>query len=476
MNRIRPPLHAAVFFITLVFLPSQLGYHVWPEWSFVLGRRVDFLSPTLYFTDILIIITVATWLIHDSGYVFSTIRTQIKNPATRFAGVCLTMYIILNIYLSGMVYSTLYHALKFFEFGMWFWYILRSQPKATTVFTGLLAGAVWSSLIGIIQSLLQKSIGGVMWLVGERRLAPDAPGIAISDICLSRVAWGRFFTRSGCTPILRAYSTFPHPNVLGGYLSATLTWIYFICKHRHIYVSEISRRYQVVRHKSRLLYVILGSSALVIGICMVLTFSRSAWIAAVFGVLYFMLRGKQPDNDKNRIHGNPKFQVLSGRRNILFLTIIIFIFGTGLLIRPDLKGESAIERRFMIRQSIAVWLKSPLTGVGFGQYIRNISGISGSQTVLQIQPVHNIYLLFLAESGILGYLFVWWYAFRIFRSGDLHTGLNRSLLPAAIIFGQILLIGMLDHYFLTLQQGQMMLILFSALTVNSLHRSPGSVK
>src|ERR1035437_8081006 len=44
------------FYLLILFLPTQLGKHFWPNSSFVYGLRLDYLSPTLYFTDILILL------------------------------------------------------------------------------------------------------------------------------------------------------------------------------------------------------------------------------------------------------------------------------------------------------------------------------------------------------------------------------------------------------------------------------------
>src|SRR5438045_3586285 len=44
------------FYLLFLFLPTQFGKHFWPEFSFVYGLRLDYLSPTIYLTDILTII------------------------------------------------------------------------------------------------------------------------------------------------------------------------------------------------------------------------------------------------------------------------------------------------------------------------------------------------------------------------------------------------------------------------------------
>ena len=57
----RLPLHQVLFLLLLILLPTQLGYHFWPNWSFVFGIRSDYLAPTIYFTDILFFFVLIFW-------------------------------------------------------------------------------------------------------------------------------------------------------------------------------------------------------------------------------------------------------------------------------------------------------------------------------------------------------------------------------------------------------------------------------
>ena len=51
-----------LFYLLLLLLPTQLGKHFWPTFSYVLGTRVDYLSPTLYLTDIIILFITLFYL------------------------------------------------------------------------------------------------------------------------------------------------------------------------------------------------------------------------------------------------------------------------------------------------------------------------------------------------------------------------------------------------------------------------------
>ena len=45
-------------FLFLFLLPTQLGKHFFLPFSYILGVRVDYLAPTVYLTDIIILLLV----------------------------------------------------------------------------------------------------------------------------------------------------------------------------------------------------------------------------------------------------------------------------------------------------------------------------------------------------------------------------------------------------------------------------------
>ena len=71
-----------LFYSIILFLPTQLGLHFWPEYSKVLGLRIDYLSPTIYMTDVLILLLIVLWLI-DS---FLSLRV-VLSPRTMMRGL-----------------------------------------------------------------------------------------------------------------------------------------------------------------------------------------------------------------------------------------------------------------------------------------------------------------------------------------------------------------------------------------------------
>ena len=155
-------LHQLFFYLTLVLLPAQLGKHFWPEWSVILGRRIDYLSPTIYLSDMMILLTLGFWVlnIYESRIPTSLkLRGAIKNshfvkaswgrkesrkaenrkqdsgnwnklfPSFIIKPLLLLLLIIIpNIIFSINPLVSVYKWLKVFEFGLWGIYIVKTKP------------------------------------------------------------------------------------------------------------------------------------------------------------------------------------------------------------------------------------------------------------------------------------------------------------------------------------------------------------
>ncbi len=97
----------------------------------------------------------------------------------------------------------------------------------------------------------------------------------------------------------------------------------------------------------------------------------------------------------------------------------------------------------------------PLTGVGLLSFTRQLESIAPSTEIVRfIQPVHTVLLLWLAETGVIGAVAVLFLLWALGR----HT--NR--LP--VLWLALLPIMALDHYFLTIQTGMFLLVVYLALS------------
>lgn len=320
--------------------------------------------------------------------------------------------VLLNTFFSINKPVAIFHWLKVFEFAVFGFYIIKTKPKLSIIKYAFAVGILYSSTIAIAQFFLQHSIGGPLWFLGERTFSSQTPGIAQIQLCLPE-----------CRLLLRPYATFPHPNVLGGFLAVTLPFL----------MRPMSQMRQISKKFYQFVFL-LGLIALF------LTFSRSAWLVGLLGIawVYIPTRLKKP-----------------------YVIFSILVFLMGIFLVRDFAGtsESVIVREQLNNAAISMWRQSPILGVGLGNFLVNLPKVLPSRTVYFLQPVHNIYLLILSETGVIGlgiFLFLILYIFKNFQ-------LPISNFPFP--FFSLLLLGLVDHYPATLQQGQLLLIIFLSLSL-----------
>lgn len=224
--------------LLVLLSPSQLGIHFWPEWSLVDGIKIDFLSPTLYFTDLLFLGTLII-----SGFRFRKSKF-IKLLGAIFLGL---------FFVSGKgQISSAYWSLRYLQVPALAWIIYVNGKKLNfpvIVKKWLALPLLFTLVLEIWQFLIKKSTGW-WWIFGERSFSLATPNIAAIDL------WGQKF--------LRPYATFSHPNALAGWLLLAGFILWGNRKKRLLALSGI-----------------------------LLTFSRNAVLAFVVGALSFSFFANQ---------------------------------------------------------------------------------------------------------------------------------------------------------------------------------------
>jgi len=348
-----------VLALLLVLLPSQLGYHFWPDWSLINGIRVDYLSPTVYFTDLIILV------------LFGFSRLRVRFP---FA---IIVFAVLNISISISISPLLsvYKWLRVYEY-YWLYRYLVTQGSLTFIRRWLSPAILWTSLLALLQFMMQRSLGGGWYWLGERTFDITTGGIAKVFI----PAWGM---------MVRPYATLPHPNALAGWLLVA--------------------------------GLIVGNWPQAISwLTIPFTFSRSATL-----LLPTLLWRK------------------SKVATVFLISILFALFSN--LGNPN----SFYERQVLVSQSLQIIKQHLWLGVGLGNFVYWVPIIR--------QPVHNIYLLLVAELGLPAFLLLSYLAIKSL-SHSLRI-VNWSLRIAII---SILIIGMVDHYWLTLPQNILLLVVVTA--------------
>lgn len=375
-----------LFFLTILFLPTQLGLHFWPGFSFIYSLPIDYLSPTLYFWDLLALALWITFLLSGKHinrlaliFFYFFILTQAISLLfnTQSVGVGLSrleQYVIAGLF--GVYVASLN--------------IKKDKLKISLPLTISLIGV---SILAIIQFLQAGSIG--FWILGERNFLLSTPGIAKFNF------YGNEF--------LRPYATFPHPNVLAGFILISLLIL-----------------------PVRKMIMILG------GLALLLTTSRVA-ILSGFVTAIFLIKGQ-----------SRKLLILMA---ILLLPILytlyssVFSFDNLTLLRRE---ELTISAFKMIQQHF-------LFGIGLNNFIPTVATFLLTGPSRFLQPVHNIFLLCLSETGIVGLVgLLGLIGYPIFK---------KKLL---IVWISIVFLGLFDHYFLTLPQGYRSLFLVWGLSLSML--------
>jgi len=429
------PIHRLFFSLLLVFLPTQLGFHFWPEWAGVLGRRVDYLSPTIYFTDVLIFLALASWIINSRK------KFSIKQRNFKLLFFILG-FAILNIFFAQNQPVAIYKWLKVLEFGLLGFYIYKTKPALSFIIYHLSFGILYSSLLAIAQFALQHSVGGPLWWLGERTFTLDTPGIARVDTQFLIFNFQFSIFR------LRPYATFPHPNVLGGFLAATIPLLIF---NFQFSIFNQTKKFSIFK----LATIILGTIALV------LTGSRSAIVVGAIAFVIGIMKSESRIMNYELWKKN-KFII----QHSLFVILFLILAWTFLKINPA--DESVVVRQQLNAAAIKLWQQSPLIGVGLGNFLVELPKALTSRTIYFLQPVHNIYLLVLSETGVVGLVLFLLLIGKGIRG--LVLGIREKKKQFFIFhfsFFILLLLGLVDHYPLTLQQGQLLFTLLFATAISN---------
>ncbi len=315
---------------------------------------------------------------------------------------------------------------KYLELFLLSFYLARtikrvSQIKKIALFFAISATA--QSILAILQYIHQGSLNGIIYFFGERNFTGVTPGIA--NVSLNGDL------------ILRPYATFPHPNVLAGYLLLAILFVWFF-----------------LRQTSTLWLQLFSAGSLVLcSVALLLTFSRFAialWIIFLLCILIRLV-----------------FSTLQTAKQKLAITLIVII-GLGVVYllplshelfarfaQTSFSEESVVQRTELIASSLILLRQHPFIGVGLYNFMPSLAPLQKPMPLgLYLQPVHNIFLLIVSELGILGFvLFLCLLVLSFQRILQLEKRVRNFLLLA---LSTILLIGMFDHYWLTLQQGQLL--------------------
>lgn len=352
----------------------------------------------------------ASWFLMILSIVFAfqshRLSVQVNSRRSAWMGIILLLLIIASA-VTTFPTGTWQWWVQVLLLGLFGWSLVISKVDAREFLIWNVIALIPHALLAIQQGITQQVIG-TKWL-GIASQLPETRGVAVVDVNGVRH--------------LRAYGGMPYPNILGGYLAFALPVSFWLAYRNKFWIV----------------------ASCLFTIALVLTHSRSAWIgtAVLSVILAWHLKPKL-----SAFH-SPLFKKLLPLFFVL-CSLLIVTLSQWPLLTTRVTGEGRLEARSIdervsgVQAGITVFLEHPWFGIG-----RDAFG-----NTFDLYPLpHNVFLLALAETGIIGIvgtviLFV--FAFR-----SLSSDRRRRF----IIVVPLIVVAMVDHYVWSYWSGQTLVLL-----------------
>lgn len=288
-----------------------------------------------------------------------------------------------------------------------------------SVLKGFCAALIFQAVIGIIEFNLQShhflAALGLHW--------PGLIDATSAGASILKFADGQNF--------LRVYGTFPHPNMLGGFVLICMAAVIVMV----LYKKKI--------HWPALFLLMAGTFLLVA------TFSRSAWLGMAVFLLIITIKFRLSERTKILL-------ILSFIISAALFTLIplreLFISRTT---APTTATEefSLVGRVWLSQQALAYTKERPFTGVGIGSFVIQLAERDGERNF--VEPVHNVPLLLLSELGIVGLAVL--ISILVLMGREFLAAERVNLILINAVLAGMGIISLFDHYLWSLPPGRMAL-------------------
>ncbi len=386
----------------LITLPFNLTYQLplrvlfFNTDPYVSGIYTNYLVPTLSILDIGLVLLIASYI-----YEYGWKHIQVVLHKYLFYLVPFALFLLLQS-VFRLDLNSLVNGGRLI-FGLTSLLFLIDYFK-TQKHSNLYKCVLWISIASV---LLQGVLGTMQFLGGA--------SLGLSMLGESQVVsgmQGSSFVTLNNEVFLRAYGTFPHPNVLGGYfVMNVLLGVFLYSKSKDFY------------KKLSILLIILSS------IFVTLTFSRIS-ILLVLGIVFVTL----------------VYKLIKGKL-FSFTPLLLVERFTNLMAGND---TSWADRVNLMKSSFSVMKNNWMVGTGLGNFTKGMESVIPTTVngVLLIQPVHNVALLMITELGILGSLL-----YVVLLGKILISNISKMNWFKWLVIISLVIIGCFDHYLFSLPQG-----------------------
>ena len=385
-------LNTFILQLFLFLLPTQLGKHFFFNFSYLSGIRVDYLAPTIYLIDIIFLFLL-----------FINIKI-IKSLFQNKKLFIFLFFIFLNLLFAQDKLLATYSYLRLIEIILIFFIYKKSKLSAKEILMPLVFSSFIQLGLALAQFVSKHSIQGIFYFLGERYFNLSTPGIAKASL-------------TG-VEFLRPYGSFSHPNSLAGFY---LLLYFFILTNK----------------KFKKLNLLKNIFLFVSSVLIFLSFSKIA-------IMSFLIL-----NTGYWIPAWPAGRLNTKNKCIFCLVSKLFVFLVASLIflMAQTDPQTVEKRIYLLQNSFLIIRDNLFFGVGAGNYLLSQNKLAQQYLDIINQPVHNIFILFFAEWGMISlglfYLITNWLK-EVFKNNY-------------FLFLIIIITGFFDHYWLSLAQNFLLL-------------------
>ena len=322
------------------------------------------------------------------------------------------------------------------------WQLLRPSPEpvlmSALAICGVFAIGAWNS--ESISNWLTEWLKWVVIAIMIWHLSQTAQvnwrwlvfAVLVSTVANAIVGLYIFFGGSGADHLLilgrffRAFGTFGQPNPFGGFMGIALP-LAVMCAAVNLY--QIALDIRAGRHVALsriLLLVAIACATAIIAAALFASWSRGAWLGCAVSLVAMLV-------------AIPKRPVKGISYAIVLAALFCALWSAGLLPRSvvnrlttaaadlftisDVRGINFTPTNYAVVERLAHWQAAismaqaqPFLGVGLGNYAAAYAEYRLLNWEEPLGHAHNLYLNFLAETGVVGlaaYLAFWIVIFRI---------------------------------------------------------------
>lgn len=294
----------------------------------------------------------------------------------------------------------------------------RARVSAVSLARWFVLSLLPCVLLGFWQSATQMVVASKWFGIAQH--LPQTLGTSVVEVAGAR--------------LLRIYGPFPHPNIFGAWLALGLILCVWL----------------VVRSRRSIEAMGWIATAASLSVALVLTFARSAWLGAgcALAVGFFLIWSKTSE----RMSRHFLLGIFAIMACAALTTVSIerrFVFAR---LDPGLRLEakSINVRAQSLADGWRVFWAHPMFGVGPNAELLSLAG--SGQAKAPLEPPHAVFLLILADVGLLGAL-----AFFVLL-GSWGSIMQTKMIPFLLA---VALPGLFDHFLWSNWSGQGIVAIFA---------------